>query len=251
MLSNKLDRSCTKSSIGKFKLRGTYSPLICFVKPGRFKYNGYEFNFEPFYVGKGKNQRIKSHLRTYNKTYERNKEKSNIIKDILDNNSKPILIKLIEGLSESEAYKKESEIIKLIGRQDLNLGPLTNKNDGGFGSLGTTYPEEAKEKLRQMRTGDKNPMYGKTKELNPFYKKNHSLETREKLSRNRKGKEIGSKNNNWKHEYKITNLETNEIFYTTNLKQFSKEHNINLSSLKWAFQTGKNHKNIWKVEKTN
>jgi hypothetical protein len=32
-------------------------------KPGNFKYGKYEFNYEPFYVGKGYNERCYIHLK--------------------------------------------------------------------------------------------------------------------------------------------------------------------------------------------
>ena len=88
----------------------------------------------PFYVGKGHWQRLIKHGM-----------KS-------DRNSNPYKINVFDkhtrlGIScgysiynffndEFDALEKEKEIIALIGRSDLKHGPLTNKTDGGDGSLG-------------------------------------------------------------------------------------------------------------------
>lgn len=67
---------------------------------------------------------------------------------------------------------------------------------------------------------------------------------RELLSKN----STGLQNPNSKHIYRIENLSTQEIFdNVTNLRLFAKEKNLALTSLKWAFKTGKFHKDIWKV----
>ena len=51
-------------------------------KPGNFKYGGYTFKYEPFYVGKGQNYRYKEHLyESYNKK-DNNSHKCNIIRKI-------------------------------------------------------------------------------------------------------------------------------------------------------------------------
>ncbi len=51
-----------------------------------------------------------------------------------------------------------------------------------------------KKGLNKPMAGNKNPMFGKTKELNPFYGKTHSEETRHKLKKINTGKHLGEKN---------------------------------------------------------
>lgn len=103
------------------------------LKPGKFKYGDLEFDFEPFYVGKGMGERYLYHL---NKVKFKNKYKSskkfNIIEKIIEENSEPIIIKLFDNCEETESLLLEKKIITEIGRMDLGNGPLTNLNDGGI-----------------------------------------------------------------------------------------------------------------------
>ena len=50
----------------------------------------------------------------------------------------PIALKVFENISEEEAFKKESFLIKNIGRADLGLGSLCNLTDGGEGTVNIT-----------------------------------------------------------------------------------------------------------------
>ncbi len=104
-----------------------------------------------------------------------NPVKNNKIKKILREGFelKPIIV--LNNLKESKAYEKERELIELIGRKDLKLGPLTNLTNGGdgsFGILGKTRSKETKEKISRnnpmhnpehrkkivpYKTGEKNP----------------------------------------------------------------------------------------------
>ena len=54
-------------------------------KTGEFIFDEFKFDFEPFYVGKGKNRRLYYHLT--NKSLKRNDEKSKRIKDIIKDNN--------------------------------------------------------------------------------------------------------------------------------------------------------------------
>lgn len=103
-------------------------------KPGSFTYDNLDFNFEPFYIGKGKGNRYLKHLQ--NIRTDHNTLKKNKIDKIIRLGLKPIIIKIYTNLSESDAYLKESDTIKKIGRLDLNSGTLSNLNDGGTGGCG-------------------------------------------------------------------------------------------------------------------
>ena len=105
-------------------------------KPGFWKYNNLEFNYQPFYVGKGKNYRIKSH---FSPTELKKKYfKSNKINSIINETGElPIHYRIFENLSEKEAYEIEIEIIKFFGKESDNTGILTNLSDGGDGSRTT------------------------------------------------------------------------------------------------------------------
>ncbi len=99
-------------------------------KPGEFIYGDLVFGYEPFYIGKGINDRITSSLR-----YEsgNNNLKRNIINKIHKNDMEVKSIKIKEGLSESEAFLYEKEVIGCIGKRIDGVGPLSNLSDGGRG----------------------------------------------------------------------------------------------------------------------
>ena len=112
-------------------------------KPGRYTYKGYRFKFEPFYVGKGKGERMYTHLRGSDSC---NKYKNNKIKKILKEGLSPIILKYKQNLFEEEAFKLEKRLIEFIGRK--GLGPLTNLTEGGEGSAGAGKIAGAVHKLR-------------------------------------------------------------------------------------------------------
>jgi hypothetical protein len=104
------------------------------LKSGRFIYGKFSFDYEPFYIGKGKNNRLNKHINYIDSSKE--SLKSNIIKKIIRLGSNPIIIKLYENVSDYSSIRLERYLIKLIGRKNLKLGPLSNLTDGGEGSSG-------------------------------------------------------------------------------------------------------------------
>lgn len=107
-------------------------------KPGKYEYDDYLLEYEPFYIGKGKENRINQHLNLYGN----NNLKNNKIKKIIKLGYKPIIIKLIEDINEEEAVCKEIQLISEIGRIDLLKGPLTNLTNGGEGISGYKFSDE-------------------------------------------------------------------------------------------------------------
>ena len=112
-------------------------------KKGDFKYGEYHFDYEPFYVGKGKGRRYKRHLNksNYNKTRT---HKSNRIKFLIENGYEIKIIKVEENISENKSFELEIDLIKKIGRFDINSGPLCNHTDGGEGSSGGVRKNKGK-----------------------------------------------------------------------------------------------------------
>jgi hypothetical protein len=100
------------------------------LKPGLYEYNNHIFDYEPFYVGIGRKNRLFGHISEAKNT-NKNTYKLNTIRKILKNNLTPIIIKYKENLSNIEAQQFEIEIISSIGRYDLKTGPLTNLTCGG------------------------------------------------------------------------------------------------------------------------
>src|SRR4030065_1721378 len=105
--------------------------VYCYLNPlklGRYTYGNYiSFLYEPFYVGKGKGDRWRNHLCP---SYKQNKFKRNIIDKIKKTGQLPIIVKIDNLLSNYDAKVLESYLISIIGRRDLELGPLTNHSNG-------------------------------------------------------------------------------------------------------------------------
>lgn len=118
-------------------------------------------NGEPFYVGKGSNDRS-SHS---------GKQRSKYWNSVVKKYGYDIII-LEDSLTEVESLEKEMYWIRRIGRKDLGLGPLVNLTDGGDNSnpsietknrisnkLIEFYKSEKgiklKEHLRSVNTGKK------------------------------------------------------------------------------------------------
>jgi hypothetical protein len=187
----------------------------------------------PYYIGKGTNRR--AYKRTHN-VFLPPKER---------------ILFLKKNLLEEEAYQHEIYMIAVLGRKDLGTGILRNKTDGGDGAKGMLLTEDYLKKLKERTTGKNHPLYGKkhsekTKKLqskvklgknNPFYGKKHSqewIDNRIKL--------------NCIFEYKITSP-SGEIFYTRNLAEFCRKHNLNNGAMCLvANEKTKSYKK-WNVEK--
>lgn len=124
-------------------------------KKGRFVYGEYEFEHEPFYVGKGYGFRDRRHLTDFILRTDKNKLKVNKIKKIIASGLEVDVIRYRENILEKEAFDLEKDLISKIGRIDLKLGSLTNLTDGGEGDCGNVLSDEVKEKLRQAHLGKK------------------------------------------------------------------------------------------------
>lgn len=154
-------------------------------KSGEYIYDDLKFNYEPFYVGKGKGNRIYfTILPSRSSAYKKNKLKSLRLDGL-----EPITLIIKDNLTFDESISEEIKYINKIGRMDLKMGPLTNLTNGGEGRLnGRNSPEsieksrqsrlnynkklresgwdfslsnETKEKLRKINIGEKNPMWSK------------------------------------------------------------------------------------------
>lgn len=175
-------------------------------KSGKYIYDDYVFDYEPFYVGKGKNRRKYDHL-NYILTHEKFKNtcKNNIIKAILSVNLEPIIIEYYSNLTEQESFEKEIELIKTIGtsrrisnHKEIKLGPLANRQAGGPGGA-IHWTDEARENLsdalRKIWSDDdlRKRHSERMKGINTWSKgKKRSIEWCKKMS------ELRRKNSNYK-----------------------------------------------------
>lgn len=191
--------------------------LLDSSKPGEWKYGDFVFDFEPFYVGKGRSNRIKDTF------YDKSPFKKRKINKLKSGGVEIITKKIFESLSNEDALKCEIELITIIGRRDCSKGPLVNLTDGGDGRLNSKHSEESKskisksrkgkgigwkhkpatiEKMKKQQSGEGNGFWRKkhtdtVKEKHsrrvsglshPMYEKRHSAETKEKLVKHRSEK---------------------------------------------------------------
>jgi hypothetical protein len=114
-------------------------------KKGKFLYDEFAFDYEPFYIGKGHNNRI-----------FRSKEsgrglKLNILNKHKKMNCSVVTVLLYENMNEEIAFAYEKHAIKTIGKVIDDNGPLANITDGGEGRYG-----EQKEKFKKVCAFDTN-----------------------------------------------------------------------------------------------
>ena len=102
---------------------------------------------EPFYVGKGKGDRAESHLKKAKNTHLRRR-----IAKMLSEGLHPLIEKIC-AINEDHALFLEVCLISVLGRQDLNRGPLLNHTDGGDG-LKNASPE-TRAKMAAAKLGKK------------------------------------------------------------------------------------------------
>lgn len=110
-------------------------------KPGEYVFDYLKFDYEPFYVGKGKGNRFKAH---FYECHNFNNYKWNKIQKIKNLKLNPIIVKVFENLTEQDAFLKEIEIISKIRRKIL-----TNMSNGGEGQSGYKHKPETKIKISE------------------------------------------------------------------------------------------------------
>lgn len=198
-------------------------------KKGNYTYDNYHFDYEPFYVGEGKKERLKSHLFESNNK-DVHSYKVHKIRKIWKIGLNPIIVKLHSDLTKKEGLVIESYLTHLIGIY-LEKGILTNIEHGGKckGShtcilnkrksnirKGKKYteifknPEEWLNNISKKRQGESNAMYGK----------HHSLKTCKQIGSDRKEKGLAKGRNNPKYrkiDYKFLILEYFNICSRTNI----------------------------------
>jgi hypothetical protein len=98
---------------------------------------------EIFYVGIGKSGDYKraTEFRRRNALWHNTVNKYGFIYEIVDDN-----------ISWQKACDIEKELIKLLGRKDLNIGKLVNMTDGGDGTYNVIVSDKTREKLKLANT---------------------------------------------------------------------------------------------------
>jgi hypothetical protein len=170
----------------------------------------------PYYIGKGKGDRINSKKRSIKPP----KDKSRIIY-------------LKQNLTEEEAFKHEIYMIDVFGRKDLGTGILYNRTYGGEGSSGAIISDETRRKLSEANKGNTN-----------FLGKNHSEEHKRKMSELNKGKTLSDETRKKLSEaHKNTSEQTRKRMSEAHKgKILSEEHRRKLSEAHKGKILSKDHR---------
>jgi hypothetical protein len=138
---------------------------------------------EPFYVGKGKGNRVNYHKRRSDVSPMTHRlalmKREKIEPDI----------KVIQAIDEDHAFFLESCLIEIVGRRDMKSGTLLNMTDGGDGA--SNLSPESRGKISKARKGKGlSPEHRvKLSEAKMGVKRGpHSDETKAKISQSNKGK---------------------------------------------------------------
>lgn len=215
---------------------------------------------QPFYIGKGKGDRAKTHLTKVGR--DRNVYKDNKIAAIREQGLEPRIEYIAENiLDEQLAYDIETQMIARYGRKGYEEnGILTNvcADNRPPNHKGKTYeeiygPEKAKQQ-REMRSrlqkerggyGPKKHSEATRKKYrlnttgagNPMYGKKHKESTKQLISEKAKLR-VGKANKKSKC-YRLTSPQGEEhILYGGEASAFCKENNLSYSTLKMQIQQG-------------
>lgn len=150
--------------------------------------------------------------------------------------------KILEYVAPEFCTQRETWWIQLFGTDTIELG--YNLTSSGESILGFKHSQSTIEHLREINTGEKNPMWGKTlsderkQEIRAFFKGNthtkgmlHTESTKQKMSLSHKEKlkseehKSKIKESNCKYQYTITKPDkTQEI--TISLSEFCRNYNL-------------------------
>ena len=227
----------------------------------------------PFYVGKGKGNRVYFHLSEQSRAKSDNFKKFDKIKKIRKEGYEPE-VKIVEYFeNENDAYYYEEELIKKYGKRDIDEGGiLTNICEsarppklkgktyqeiygdnwedqiekrrnlqlsvGGYGPK--KHSEETKKKISQKVAGKNNPSYGVP----------CSEERKRKISEKAKERFIAGFKSPSAKTWKIISPENEEYVIIGGLKEFCKSQNISYATMSAAIKYHRKgpRTNGWSIE---
>lgn len=236
-------------------------------KPGKYEYgfgeSRVEFDYEPFYVGKGSGNRIYESCRVRSAGNSKS-HKNNLLRKLRNLGLRPVALKYVELSQEDVAYAVEAELVATIGKYIDSRGPLTNNADGGVGgSSGCAVSEETKRKISEKQRGvPRKPHTEESKALISAAQK-HIVRTdawKQKIGDAHRGKTLTEEHKQAVSEYQCARARTKEEnFYmrvckyryvyeiidpegfktrTFTLKDYANPRNLHATNLVRTFETG-------------
>lgn len=145
------------------------------------------FKYRPIYIGKGKRNRMYTHLKDRKRFNISCKYKNNMfynkLNKMINNHEYPLIVKLKVFENEADALDFEKLIISEI-KTVKNGGLLYNTTDGGLGVSGYHFSEESKKKMRIKSINENHYLrFPDNKGKNhPMYGKKHTEESKKKMS---------------------------------------------------------------------
>jgi hypothetical protein len=233
-------------------------------KSGKYTYEKYSFNYEPFYIGKGTGTRCQHHTGSVELGRCRNPHNTRKIRKILKAGLKPIIKIILDCLPESMALKKERRIIKIIGRRNLRNGPLTNIDEGG------RVPPRITNRIKKL-ISYKKKLYYKT-HRHPWTGRSHSEESRKRIRENHSDYWLGRKHKKSSkikigralkgrrypslcNTYKIESPCGKTVIISNGIEKFCEKNNLTVSCFRKVITgTAAHHKgwkNIVKIKTVN
>jgi hypothetical protein len=228
----------------------------------------------PFYVGKGKNNRVYFHLSEKSRAKSDNERKFNKIQKIRKEGYEPE-IKIVKYFdTEEDAYFYEETLIEKYGRIRYDVGGiLTNICESSRPPKlkGRTYKEMYGDKWeeqiqKRMKTKEERGNYGGVKKHteetkkkisekvagknNPNYGNNHSQETLSKISKSLKGLYENGRKNHTSKIFILTSPESDEYTIIGGLKEFCNSQHISYATMSAAIKYNRigPRKNGWSIE---
>lgn len=107
------------------------------LRPCRIEFGSVCFLFEPFYIGKGKNNRMFDHIKEARPTRKyKNSHKLNTIRKIQEHGQQPYILVIEKDLSEPDALATETEMFELRHQCRLTNIRLDNSPQGNHSHKG-------------------------------------------------------------------------------------------------------------------
>jgi|688.fasta_scaffold255090_2 hypothetical protein len=127
----------------------------------------------PYYVGKGTGRRQWEGSR-----------RINMPKDLNRN------LRILDQMTEEDAFAWEKLLIAVYGRKDLGAGILCNLTDGGDGTSGNVFSEESKAKMSAAKIGKPRSEAARQRIREVTTGRLHTPEAKAKISATKTGKKL-------------------------------------------------------------